>query len=220
MPTTPAQEEFLAITRKSQQAVIAALKTWVDTVKTASPRLSPLTDKLPKMPSFSLPLADRLPGREETVANVYRLAEQMLANQRKFAEDLLKLMTPLIPGNAESAPASRTSASPAPESAPVSPASTSMPAKAAASSKPATPAAKSPAAKSPAASRAPKNAAAKSTPARTVPRSTAARPAPKSTAANSTTAKSTGTKSRSASAAPKSTTARSTSARPAPKRPS
>jgi hypothetical protein len=201
MPTTPAQEEFLAITRKSQQAVIAALKTWVETVKTASPRLSPLTDKLPKMPSFSLPLADRLPGREETVANAYRLAEQMLANQRKFAEDLLKLMTPLIPGNAESDPVRPASAGPAPESAPAAsanPTSTSVPAKAAAKSTPARTAAKSTAAP-----RAPKNAAAKSTPARTAPKSTA----PKSEGAKSTPA----------SAAPKSTAAKSTRARPAQK---
>jgi hypothetical protein len=152
MPTTPAQEEFLAITRKSQEAVIAAIKTWVETVKTAAPRLSPLTDKLPKMPSFSLPLADRLPGREETVANAYHLAEQVLANQRKFAEDLLKLMTPLIPGNAESAPVS-----PEPESAAASPA------------------AKSTAAKSTGARTAAKSTGAKSTGAK----STSTRPAPK-----------------------------------------
>jgi hypothetical protein len=211
MPTTPAQEEFLAITRKSQQAVIAAIKTWVETVKTASPRLAPLTDKLPKMPSFSLPLADRLPGREEAVASAYRLAEQMLANQRKFAEDLLKLMTPLIPGQAESAPVSQAPENapenPAPEStapesatlespASESPASASTPAKSAARSKPAGPAAKS--------------AAARRVPTRT---------APKSTAAKSTAAKSTGAKSTSASAAPKSTGTKSTPTRRAPKQP-
>ena len=161
MPTTPAQDEFLAMTRKSQEAVIAAIKTWVETVKTASPRLAPLTDKLPKMPSFSVPLADRLPGREETVANAYRLAEQVLANQRKFAEDLLKLMTPLIPGRVESTPGSD-----APESAPASPA-----------------------AKSTAARTAPKSTAAKSTSASTAAKSAAARPTPKGTAAKSTAAR-------------------------------
>jgi ribonuclease E len=182
MPTTPAQEEFLAITRKSQQAVIAAIKTWVETVKTASPRLAPLTDKLPKMPSFSLPLADRLPGREETVANAYRLGEQMLANQRKFAEDLLKLMTPLIPGNAESAPASRTSASVPESRAPESRAPESAPAKSAAKNTPASPAAKSTGAKSTgakstSASAAPKSTATKSTgPKRTPTRSAPKRP--------------------------------------------
>jgi hypothetical protein len=173
MPTTPAQDEFLAMTRKSQEAVIAAIKTWVDTIKTATPRLSPLKDKLPKVPSFSLPLADRLPGREETVANAYRLAEQVLANQRKFAEDLLKLMTPLIPGRLESTPGSD-----APESAPGSPVSASAPASPAAKSKTAAPAGKSkpasPAAKRTAARPAPKSAATKSTAARRAPKGTAA----------------------------------------------
>jgi hypothetical protein len=47
MANTPAQEEFLAITRKSQEAVIAAIKTWVEAVKTTTSKLEPLTDKLP-----------------------------------------------------------------------------------------------------------------------------------------------------------------------------
>jgi hypothetical protein len=115
MAITRAQEEFLAVTRKSQEAVIAAIKTWVETVKTATPKLAPLTDKLPKLPSFSVPLADRLPGPEETVASTYRLAEQVLASQRKFAEDLLKMMTPLMPVNVEDAQVTS-----APESAPES----------------------------------------------------------------------------------------------------
>ena len=197
MPTTPAQDEFLAITRKSQEAVITAIKAWVETVKTASPRLSPLKDKLPKVPSFTLPLADRLPGREETVANAYHLAEQMLANQRKFAEDLLKLMTPLIPGRAESAPVSS-----APESAPASPVSAKAPASPAAKSKPAGQAAKTTTARP-----APKGAAAKSTSASAAAKSTAARPAPKSATTKSTAAR----------RAPKSAAAKSTQARPAPK---
>jgi hypothetical protein len=113
MVDTPAQEEFLAITRKSQEAVIAAIKTWVEAVKTTTSRLEPLTDRLPRLPQFSAPLADKLPGPEETVANAYRLAEQVLASQRKFAEDLLKMMTPLIPARVE-----RTQDTPAPESAP------------------------------------------------------------------------------------------------------
>ena len=35
-------------------------------------------------------------------------AEQLLASQRKFAEDLLKAAAPLTPGRAESAPATET----------------------------------------------------------------------------------------------------------------
>ena len=63
MASTPAQEQFLAITRKSQEAVIAAIKSWVETVKTTTPRLTsvyaPFTDRLPKLPSFGVPFADR-----------------------------------------------------------------------------------------------------------------------------------------------------------------
>jgi len=196
MSNTPAQEEFLAITRKSQEAVIAAIKTWVETVKTATPRLAPLTDKLPKLPSFSVPLADRLPGPEETVANAYRLAEQVLASQRKFAEDLLKMMTPLMPVRVEDA-----QVTPAPESAPKSSApegsalKSSAPANSASEGGPARPAAKSTparrAAKTTAASPEAKSTrktaarpAPKSTAAKSAPKTTAARPAPKGTAAS------------------------------------
>ena len=186
MSNTPAQEEFLAITRKSQEAVIAAIKTWVETVKTATPRLAPLTDKLPKLPSFSVPLADRLPGPEETVANAYRLAEQVLASQRKFAEDLLKMMTPLMPVRAEdaqvtpapeSAPKSSAPASSASEGGPAGPAAKSTPARRAAKTTAASPEAKS--TRKTAARPAPKSTAAKS-----ASKTTAARPAPKGTAAS------------------------------------
>jgi hypothetical protein len=183
MAITPAQEEFLAITRKSQEAVVAAIKIWVETVKTATPKLAPLTDKLPKLPQFSVPLADKLPGPEETVANAYRLAEQVLASRRKFAEDLSKMMTPLMPARVESAPAS----SPA-ESAPESPAPESVPASLVAKSAPAGPVAKNTSAKSTPARPAPKSSAAKSTTAkgtaaRTARKTTAAKGTPKSTAA-------------------------------------
>ena len=180
MANTPAQEEFLAITRKSQEAVIAAIKTWDEAVKTTTSKLEPLTDKLPKAPSFGVPFADKLPGREETVASAYRLAEQVLANQRRFAEDLLKMMTPLMPGRVESTPASSPT-----ESVPVSHAPADVPAGPAAKSTSARTAAKSTAAKSTAAkSTAAKSTAAKSTAARPVRKSTAAKSTPKGTAAS------------------------------------
>ena len=106
MASIPTQEEILAATRKSQEAMIAALKSWLETVRTATPKLTamyaPLTDKLPKLPPVSLPFADKLPTPEEAVASAYHTAEQVLANQRKFTEDLLKAMTPLIPSRGES----------------------------------------------------------------------------------------------------------------------
>jgi hypothetical protein len=99
MASMPTQDEFLAATRKSQEAMIAAIRTWFETVRTATPKLTsvyaPLTDRLPKLPTVSLPFADKLPTPEQAVDNAYHMAEQLLANQRKFTEDLLDAMTPL-----------------------------------------------------------------------------------------------------------------------------
>ena len=93
MASTSGQEEFLAVIRKSQEAVIAVVRNLAETVRTASPKLAsvyaPLTDNLPKPPS-SVPFGDKLPGPEDAVARAYEFGEQLLASQRKFAEDLLK----------------------------------------------------------------------------------------------------------------------------------
>jgi len=51
LPPLIMPEEFLAATRKSQEAMIRAIKTWVETVRTVTP----------KLPSAHGPLADRLP---------------------------------------------------------------------------------------------------------------------------------------------------------------
>ena len=95
MAITSAQEEFLAITRKSQEAVIAVIRTLAEPVGTITP----------KLPSVSLPFADKLPGPGDAVDKTYDFAEQLLASQRKFTEDLLRATAPLMPGRAESAPA-------------------------------------------------------------------------------------------------------------------
>ena len=86
---------------------MAAIKTWLETVRTATPKLTsvyaPLTDKLPKLPA-SLPFADKLPTPQDAVANAYHLAEQLLASQRKFAEELVKATAPLRSGYRDSSP--------------------------------------------------------------------------------------------------------------------
>src|SRR6201985_2331249 len=88
-PTRDLPEDILAATRKSQETVIRAIKTWVETVRTVTPDMSsvyaPLANRLPKLPS--IPFSDRLPKPEEVVANGYDFAEHLLAIQRKFAED-------------------------------------------------------------------------------------------------------------------------------------
>ena len=45
-----------------------------------------------------MPLADKLPKPEDVVASAYDFAEQLLASQRTFAEDVLKATTPLVQG--------------------------------------------------------------------------------------------------------------------------
>jgi hypothetical protein len=169
MASIRAQDEFLAVTRKSQEALIAFIKNWTETVRTATPKLtslySPLADKLPTLPSVSMRFADKLPRPADAVASAYRLAEQMLASQRQFTEDLLKATTPLIPSYVQSRPA------------------TSAPRETAAAGEPKGPA--GPAATSAPASPAPKSTAAKSGAKTTAARSTAARSGAKTTAARS-----------------------------------
>ena len=101
MASTSGQEEFLAVIRKSQEAVIAAVRNLAETVRTTSPKLTsiyaPLTDNLPKPPSVSVPFAGKLPGPEDAVARAYDFGEQLLASQRKFAEDVLQATAPLLP---------------------------------------------------------------------------------------------------------------------------
>ena len=133
-PTRDLQEEFLAATRKSQETVVRAIQTWVETVRAVTPKLPsahlPLAERLPKLPSVTVPFAGKLPKPEEVVASGYDFAEHLLALQRKFAEDLLDAAVPLMPGNGKSpkapaaksepkAPATATPKAPAPEAAPV-----------------------------------------------------------------------------------------------------
>ena len=91
------QEQVLSTIRKSQEMTIDALKTWVETVQS-------VTQSLPSVPSVSLPFADRLPNPADVVASGYDFAEQILTNQRKFANEVLEVASPLLPG--ESAPKS------------------------------------------------------------------------------------------------------------------
>jgi hypothetical protein len=44
-----------------------------------------------------VPGADKLPKPEEVVASAYDFAEQLLASQRKFAEEVVKATASLMP---------------------------------------------------------------------------------------------------------------------------
>lgn len=87
------QNEVLSTVRKSQEGVIDAIKTWVETVQSITP----------KIPAVDLPFTDKLPKPEEVVASAYDFAEQLLASQRKFAEEVLKATGSLRPGTQDSA---------------------------------------------------------------------------------------------------------------------
>ena len=91
-PTQDLQNEVLITVRKSQESVIDALKTWVETVQSITP----------KVPAVDMPFADRLPKPEEVVASAYDFAEQLLASQRRFAEEVLKATSALTPGTEDS----------------------------------------------------------------------------------------------------------------------
>jgi hypothetical protein len=89
--STPAQglqDELLNAVRKSQETVVDAIKTWSETVQSITP----------KLPSVPVPGADKLPKPEDLVAGAYDFAEQLLATQRKFAEEIVKATAQLMPG--------------------------------------------------------------------------------------------------------------------------
>ena len=89
-PGQQVQDDILKTVQTSQEAALDAIKAWADAVQSITP----------KLPVANLPFADKLPKPEEVVANAYDFAEQLLASQRKFAEDVLKATAPLVPGQA------------------------------------------------------------------------------------------------------------------------
>jgi hypothetical protein len=91
--TQDLQNEILSTVRKSQESVVDAIKTWVETVQSITP----------KIPAVDVPFADQLPKPEEVVASAYDFAEQLLASQRRFAEEVIKATSALTPGTEDSA---------------------------------------------------------------------------------------------------------------------
>jgi hypothetical protein len=86
-PTKELEEGFLSTTRKSQEILLEVIQTWVDTIQAFTP----------KVPSMHVPFADRMPKPEDVVSNTYDFAAQVLASQRKFAEEIVKTTAPLLP---------------------------------------------------------------------------------------------------------------------------
>jgi hypothetical protein len=80
------QEQILDTIRKSQEAVTDAIRIWADAVHAITPSL----------PVPQPPFAGKLPKPGELVANAYDFAEQLLAAQRKFAEDVMRAAAPVL----------------------------------------------------------------------------------------------------------------------------
>ena len=70
----------------SREALIAAIKLWADAVQSITSFI----------PTPNLPYSDKLPKPGEFVASVYDFAEQLLASQRKFTENVLEATKPLL----------------------------------------------------------------------------------------------------------------------------
>jgi hypothetical protein len=100
------QESFLSAIRKSQDITLQAIKAWVEAVEYFTPKVS----------YGHLPFADLLPRPHDVVASSFDFTEHVLASQRRFADDVLKVTSPLLPG--EETAASREIRSPRPRSAP------------------------------------------------------------------------------------------------------
>ena len=98
-PLGQVQDEILSTVRKSQAAVVEAIQTWAGAVQSITPSL----------PELNVPFADKLPRPQDLVAGAYDFAEQLLASQRTFAEDVLKATAPLLPAP-QDAPAKKAGA--------------------------------------------------------------------------------------------------------------
>jgi len=88
-PRTATQElqaQFLDSIRKSQDAVVDALRTWADAVHSLTPSL----------PVSAVPFADKLPKPKDLVEDAFDFAAQLLSAQRKFAEDVLQVTTSVV----------------------------------------------------------------------------------------------------------------------------
>ena len=110
--TGDAQEQVLGVVRKSQEMTLDAIKQVVETVHTAAEKLPtlPFAGKLPSRPH--LPGASALPTPETAVSATFDFLGRLLADQRKFVEELIKATAALRP--AAPAPASGEAAESAP----------------------------------------------------------------------------------------------------------
>jgi len=90
VPTQELQEDFLSAIRRSQEMTLQAIKVWVDTAEYFTPKVS----------YAHLPFARLLPTPYDVVGGSFDFAEQILASQRRFTDDVLKVTSQLLPDEA------------------------------------------------------------------------------------------------------------------------
>ena len=98
--TQELQAQTLDWVRKSQDVAVEALKTWADAVQSVTPSL----------PVPAVPFFDKLPKPGELVADAFDFAGQLLAAQRKFAEDVIQITAPEVESEAQPAAAKKPAA--------------------------------------------------------------------------------------------------------------
>jgi hypothetical protein len=95
--TEDVQQQVLSAVRKSQEMTLDAIKQVVETVNAAAGRLPamPFAGKLPSLPQ--LPGVAALPTPETVVSSTFDFLDRLLAEQRKFAGELVKATSDLHP---------------------------------------------------------------------------------------------------------------------------
>lgn len=91
------QEEFLSTLRKGQDIALDALKTLVETIQFVTPAMPVI----------------HVPTPHEVVAGASDFAEQLLANQREFADEVITVTSQLLPGKAGKPAVTRSEGKPA-----------------------------------------------------------------------------------------------------------
>ena len=107
--TEDVQQQVLGVVRKSQEMTLDAIKQVVETVNAAAGKLPamPFAGKLPSLPQ--LPGVHALPAPETVVSSTFDFLDGLLAEQRKFAGELVKATSGLRPA-AKAEPAAGESA--------------------------------------------------------------------------------------------------------------
>jgi hypothetical protein len=105
--TEDLQEQLLSVVRKSQELTLDAVRKTVEAVSAAQAKLPAATRdfKLPELPTLpfagKLPKLPALPEPQTVVTSAYDLLSRLLADQRKFAGELIAATSALRPAKAE-----------------------------------------------------------------------------------------------------------------------